>query len=55
MSSGTMNDWMAPLNVFGATMGGGAIPDQSDIMGRIKRLGIDHDGGCAAHEGVLRK
>ena len=22
---------------------------------RIKRLGIDHDGGCAAHEGVLRK
>jgi hypothetical protein len=35
-----MNDWMAPLTVFGATMGGGAIPDQSDIMGRIKRLGM---------------
>jgi hypothetical protein len=40
MSSGTMNDWMAPLNVFGATMGGGAIPDQSDVMGRIRRLGM---------------
>jgi hypothetical protein len=35
-----MNDWMAPLNVFGATMGGGAIPDQSDVMGRIRRLGM---------------
>ena len=27
----------------------------STLHQRIKRLGIDHDGGCAAHEGVLRK
>ena len=40
MSSGTPVDWTATQTVFGATMGGGAIPDQSDIMGRIRRLGM---------------
>ena len=40
MSSGTYNDWMAPLTVFGATMGGGAVDDAANVMGRIKRLGM---------------
>jgi hypothetical protein len=40
MSSGTPVDWTATQSVFGATMGGGAIPDQPDIMGRIRRLGM---------------
>jgi hypothetical protein len=31
---------MAPLTVFGATMGGGAIDDAANVMGRIKRLGM---------------
>ena len=40
MSSGTPVDWTATQTVFGATMGGGAIADQSDVMGRIRRLGM---------------
>jgi hypothetical protein len=40
MSSGTYFDWTAVGKIFGATMGGGAIPDQSDVMGRIRRLGM---------------
>ena len=40
MSSGTYNDLMAPLNVFGATMGGGAVDDAANVMGRIRRLGM---------------
>jgi len=40
MSSGTLVDWMAPLKVFGATMGGGAIDQPADVMGRLHRLGM---------------
>lgn len=40
MSSGTMVDWTATQTVFGAAMGGGSIADQSDVMGRIRRLGM---------------
>ena len=40
MSSGTLVDWSAVGAVFGATMGGGAIDQPADVMGRLHRLGM---------------
>ena len=40
MSSGTLVDWSAVGSVFGATMGGGAIDQPADVMGRLHRLGM---------------